>query len=128
MLFSNDQKIVKIICYSFDSCEKMVATKFDSYHYLHGNHIPNNCDFFMTYGKNHEAYSKWIYFFGIIGIDGLTKNVQYSYDNYKKNEFLLFQLEQYLMSRTFDIILWHCFMTYPESGRAFTTYPGQGTV
>ena len=30
MLISNDQKIVKIICYSFDSCEKMVATKFDS--------------------------------------------------------------------------------------------------
>ena len=30
MLISNDQKIVKMICYSFDSCEKMAATKFDS--------------------------------------------------------------------------------------------------
>ena len=30
MLISNDQKIVKLICYSFDSCEKMATTKFDS--------------------------------------------------------------------------------------------------
>ena len=30
MLISDDQKIVKIMFYSFDNCEKMAATKFDS--------------------------------------------------------------------------------------------------
>ena len=41
---NNDENIGKIVCYLFDSCEKMVVTEFDCTR----NHRPNNYDFFMT--------------------------------------------------------------------------------
>ena len=69
------KKIVKIICYSFDSCEKLAANKFD-YITIYMEITDQIIMISSRRFKNHEAYSKWIYFFSIILIYGLTENVQ----------------------------------------------------